>query len=426
MSLPSILSCVSEASRRRRQCARFLACCLLVATPAAFATGYAVRDGAIVNANGERIPIRGISHFGFQGKTLQPQFLWTMGWRQQIAQIKQLGFNAIRVPFAPATLYDTTPSEKHGYFDARLNPEFVGKTPLQILDIWMAEADRQGMYLMLDLHSVSNQRAYPTWFVTNPADFGITYNQKAYSKDDWIRDLVFVAKRYANLKHFFAIDIYNEPNGSVRWSNGDKRITDPAFFWKTAAEDAAAAVLKANPNLLVFVQGINGNFDGLEATGVPINWGEDFQPQAYQPLNIPADKLVLSPHTYGPDVYKKKSFDAPDFPANLAAYWETLFGQFYPAHAVVIGEWGGKYGNGSGGQKDVVWQNAFVDYLISKNMRDTFYWSYSPNSGDTGGILDDKLKVREDKLALLKRLWGTDDGGGRDGVPKAPGSPRIH
>jgi hypothetical protein len=215
-----------------------------------------------------------------------------------------------------------------------------------------------------------------------------------------------VARRYAHLPRFLGIDIYNEPNGIVRWSTGDANMANPIYFWKTAAEAAAAAVLAANPNLLVFVQGINGNFDGRENTGIPMNWGEDFQPQAYQPLSIVTSKLVLTPHTYGPDVYVKTSFAAANFPANLAADWEMLFGQFSTVHPVVVGEWGGKYGQGTGGQADASWQNAFVDYLLSKGIRSSFYWCYTPNSGDTGGILDDALQVRADKMALLQKLWG--------------------
>jgi aryl-phospho-beta-D-glucosidase BglC (GH1 family) len=270
----------------------------------------------------------------------------------------------------------------------------------------MAEADRQGMYVLLDFHSVSKVRQYPTWFLSNPADFPLIYNNQAYTKDNWIRDLVFVAQRYAHLSHFFGIDIYNEPNGIVRWSSGDPGITDPIYFWKAAAESASAAVLAANPNLLIFVQGINGNFDGIENTNIPMNWGEDFQPLRYQPLNIPTDKLVLTPHTYGPDVFPKSSFSAPSFPANLPAHWDKLFGQFHQTHPVVVGEWGGKYGQGTGGQQDVVWQNAFVDYLLSKGIRNSFYWCYTPNSFDTGGILKDNLEVHPGKMALLHRLWG--------------------
>ena len=85
-----------------------------------------------------------------------------------------------------------------------------------------------------------------------------------------------------------------------------------------------------------------------------------------------------------------------------------MFGQYFGSQAVVIGEWGGQYGRGKSGQKDVKWQQALVGYLLANNVRSSFYWCYTPNSADSGGILDDSLKVRQDKLALLRRLWGTD------------------
>ena len=377
-----------------------------LATAGAMAAGFTAKAGKIYDAAGQEVQLRGISHYGFNTPILQPQFLWAMGWKQQIAQMKSLGFNAIRVPFVPDTLYTTIPVNQLSYLDPNLNADLVGKTPLQALDLWMAEADRQGMYLLLDFHSVSMQRQYPTWFVSNPADFGLIYNKQAYTKENWTRDLALVAKRYAALPHFLGIDIYNEPNGIVRWSTGDPSASNPIYHWKAAAEAAAAAVLAANPNLMIFVQGINGNFDGLEKTNIAMNWGEDFQPQAYQPLDIPKDKLVLSPHTYGPDVYRKASFGAANYPNNLAADWEALFGQFSKKHPIVVGEWGGKYGSGTGGQQDVTWQNAFVEYLLAKGIRSSFFWCYTPNSGDTGGILDDALKVRADKLALLQKHWG--------------------
>jgi aryl-phospho-beta-D-glucosidase BglC (GH1 family)/lysophospholipase L1-like esterase len=378
----------------------------IAATTNAIAAGYFAQTGKIYDAQGQEIQIRGVSHYGFNATILQPQYLWAMGWKEQIAQIKSLGFNAIRVPYVPDTLYNKTPVNQLSYIDAKLNPDLIGKTPLDVLDLWMAEANRQGMYILLDFHSVSMVRQYPTWFVSNPADFNLIYNKQAYTKENWIRDLVYVAKRYAHLTHFLGIDIYNEPNGTVRWSVGDPNVTNPIYHWKAAAESASAAVLAANPNLLIFVQGINGNYDNIENSNIPTNWGENFQPQAYQPLNIPYDKLVLTPHTYGPDVYVKSSFSDPTFPANLPAHWDTLFGQFFQTHPVVIGEWGGKYGQGTGGQQDVTWQNALVDYLLSKGVRNSFYWCYTPNSGDTGGILDDNLNVRQDKMALVRKLWG--------------------
>jgi len=378
------------------------------------AQGFHAFIGKLYDSAGKEVQLRGISHQGFAAyDVLRPQYLWQMGWKQQLAQIKSLGFNAVRIPFTPDTLYDQRKMGDPGFSsNAPLNDDLKGMTPLQVLDAFMIECDRLGLYMLPDFHSVTAKTLYQLWYVNNAADFDLIYNKQAYTKADWIRDLVLVAKRYATLPYFLGLDIYNEPYGKARWGKGDLNAPNPANFWKPAAEEAAAAVLAANPNLLIFVQGVGPNFDGKEDTTIPMNYGEDFQPQAYNPLNVPADKLVLSPHTYGPDVWPKSSFRAGNFPNNLAGDWERLFGQFHPKHPVIIGEWGGRYGKGvsystgPSGPADISWQNALVDYLIRKGIRSSFYWCYTPNSGDTGGILDDQLNVREDKMALLRRHWG--------------------
>jgi len=370
--------------------------------PGVTPAGYAVKAGKIFDAAGQEVHLRGISHHGFNGSGLQPQNLWNQNWQKQIAHMKALGFNAIRLPFVPDTLY--APASAREYVDARLNPDVAGLTPLQFLDLWMAEADRQGMYILLDFHSVSKKSQYFHPFVTDPNDYGAgkwveTYNRQPYTSLDWLRDLRFVAMRYAKLRHFIGIDIFNEPRDRIRWTTTDPKLAG----WKPLAESAASAILEANPNLLVFVQGITANWDGKEKQ-LPLNWGENLQPQAYAPLNIPATKLVFAPHTYGPDVFVKSSFSSPNYPENLAADWETLFGFLSPQHAVVPGEWGGRYGVGGAGVNDVKWQDAFVTWMISKGIRSSFYWAYI-NSGDTGAIVNDDLTVREDKMMLLREHW---------------------
>ncbi|NJO13292.1 MAG: hypothetical protein HC872_07330 [Gammaproteobacteria bacterium] len=57
----------------------------------AFAAGYHVANGKIYDPNGQEVQVRGISHFGFNAPILQPQYLWAMGWKEQIAQIKKPG-----------------------------------------------------------------------------------------------------------------------------------------------------------------------------------------------------------------------------------------------------------------------------------------------------------------------------------------------
>lgn len=381
--------------------------------------GYRAEAGKVLDGNGDAVQLRGINMFGFDSDILIPQYLDVMGWKEQLAQVKTLGFNAVRLPFVPETLYSTqiVGEDLDTFVDADLNADLIGKTPLEVLDLWMAEADRQGLYVVLDFHSVAKGVLFPLWHSEDPDDYaenGLapTYNFEPYTSQDWVRDLVFVAERYAELSHFVGIDLYNEPHGDARWGESNLPY-DSDNDWKLAAERAAAAVLEANPNLLIFVQGIDLNLDGIEET-LPVNYGENLQAESYRPLDIASNKLVLFPHTYGPDaLYEtpKASFSAADFPANLAQDWETLFGRFQPVppivlgKTVIIGEFGGFYGTGPSGEQDVLWHDALVDYLISKDMRSAFYWCYTPNSDGTGGILNEDLSLREDKLAMLNRLF---------------------
>jgi len=373
------------------------------------ASGYTVKAGEIYDA-GEKTQFRGMNHHGFNAwDVLRPTMLWDMAWKPQITIMRDdIGANAIRLPIVPDTLYSTRKMGEKGFSFLKLpeNQDLVGKTPLQVLDLWMEEADRQGMYIVIDIHSVSGRNLYFHPYVTDPNDYGAgqwieTWNRQPYTKDHWLRDLAFVADRYKTLRKFAAVDIFNEPHDRIRWMP----TADPLIAgWKPLAEAASKVILAANPKLLVFVEGIGPNWDGREDPKMPINWGESFQPQAYLPLDIPADKLVLSPHSYGPDVSYEPEFDAPYYPHNLAKNWEILFGKFHPQFTVIPGEWGGRYGQGGIGRKDVEWQDAFVDYMRSKKMTSSFYWALL-NSQDTGDMFDAQGKLRPDKVALLNKHW---------------------
>jgi IPT/TIG domain len=58
-----------------------------------------------------------------------------------------------------------------------------------------------------------------------------------------------------------------------------------------------------------------------------------------------------------------------------------------------------KYGQGAGGQADVTWQNAFVDYLLSKAIRSSFYRCYAPNSGS--------FSPRQGRVGTMVTLYGS-------------------
>ena len=88
--------------------------------------------------------------------------------------------------------------------------------------------------------------------------------------------LDLLAKRYAGNDAVIGVDLHNEPHGKATWGSGD-----PATDWRLAAEKAGNAILAANPNLLIIVEGIEqykgdwywwgGNLMGARADPVRLN-----------------------------------------------------------------------------------------------------------------------------------------------------------
>lgn len=341
-------------------------------------------DGKIYH-NGSKIKLNGVSWFGFENQTMVAHGLWERNWQDMITQIKNTGFNAVRIPYCPNTLRNSPVSS----IDYSQNPDLRNLNSLDLLDKFMNEMNRQKLHLLLDVHTVNCQNITDLWYTDS------------YSQADWIRDLVFVANRYKNLEYFMGIDIKNEPKGVATWGTNDSR-TD----WRLASQKAGREILSNNPNLLIFVQGVQ---DNLVCSDNSIShwWGGNFEPEMCHPIDnnfIPGNKLVYSPHVYGPDVHPQSYFSDSSFPSNMSKIWDTHFGFLHDQNkSVVIGEYGGKYGHG-GDPKDIVWQNAITDYFISKNICDGFYWSWNPNSGDTGGILmDDWKSIHQDKVDLINK-----------------------
>jgi endoglucanase len=136
-----------------------------------------------------------------------------------------------------------------------MNPDLQGKNSLVVMDIVIEEMTKNGMFVLLDHHRPDCNAISDTPMVAG------------YSLDDWIRDLVFVTQRYKNNPLVFGIDIKNEPHGTARWGNGNI-----ATDWKMQAEKAGQAVLAENPNLLIFVEGIEKN-DGDCQDNLSHWWG---------------------------------------------------------------------------------------------------------------------------------------------------------
>ncbi len=372
----------------------FLPLFFIVSPPVQAVSNFTANDGNMYD-DGQPIMIKGINWFGFETSNHVVHGLWSRNWQDMVDQMKGLGFNALRIPFCPQTLDGVGVDS----IDYSKNADLQGKNSLQILDGLLGYLNDQQMYFILDSHRPDCYGQSPLWYTDS------------YSEQEWQDDLVFVADRYKNLDYFLGVDLKNEPHGAT-WGTGNAS-TD----WNTAAEKAGQAILSTNPNVLIFIAGITENPSCSSNTNS--FWGENIEPQVCYPIStdfIPANKQVFIPHVYGPDVYNQPYFSDPNFPNNMPQIWDTHFGFARDdGLTLAIGEWGGKYGHG-GDPKDTIWQDAFSQYLQDRQICHSFYWSWNPNSGDTGGILQDDWQTPwSDKVAMLNDYYAgcSVDGGGQ-------------
>ncbi len=301
-----------------------------------------------------------------------------------LAQIKSLGYNVIRLPYSVQALRAASVSGIN--FDLGSNRELQGKTPIEVMDLVIQEAGRQGLLILLDSHRLNNQRIPELWY------------GDGFTEADWIGTWTMLAERYKNQPNVIGADLKNEPHGRASWGT-NKKETD----WRLAAERSGNAILKVNKNWLIVVEGVENNVPGQR---LKRHWmGGNLEGVRQFPVRLSVrNKLVYSPHEYGPGVFDQPWFSERSFPKNLLDRWETGF--FFIARQkiapVLVGEFGGRKVDKT--SKEGIWQRQFVNFLQKNNLSFT-YWSWNPNSQDTGGILlDDWQAIDQPKQQLLSQL----------------------
>lgn len=368
---------------------------------------FSTEGNQIVDAEGNTVQIAGVNWFGFESPNASPHGLWTRGYKEMMDQMKDLGFNTIRLPFASDMLHAATASG----IDYSKNPDLQGLTPLQIMDKIVDYAGEIGMRIILDHHRSS--------LGAGTSDNGLWYDS-SHSEGQWIADWQMLAERYADDPAVIGADLHNEPyNGT--WGGGG------ANDWAAAAERAGNAIGDVNPNWLIFVEGV-GSYGGESYW-----WGGNLMGVRDRPIDLDLDdKLVYSAHDYGNSVYAQSWFQNPDFAQHLPEVFDEAWGYIYREGIapVYIGEFGTKLQD----PKDAPWLEALTSYMSGDFDNDGdidipstdqgiswTYWSWNPNSGDTGGILkDDWTSVHTDKLAYLAAIqfdFESDVPGGEGGTP---------
>lgn len=334
--------------------------------------------GKIVDSNGRPVKLVGVSWFGFETTACSPHGLGTRNWQDMLLQMRRVGFNVVRFPYSNMLFDAPCPPMGINY---KKNPDLIGLQGLALMDKIVNGAGRVGLKVILDRHSATPEtRNDDLWYT------------EAVPESRWISDWVMLARHYLGNRTVIAADLHNEPHGGATW--GDGKATD----WRQAAERAGNAVLAVNPHLLILVEGIQYYHNDQYW------WGGQLLGATQYPVRLShPDKLVYSPHDYGPSVSPEAWFNAPDYPNNLPAVWNQHWGDL-PSKGtpILVGEFSGK---SVGDDPEGKWQRALVSYLDKRGIG-LIYWAWNPDSTDTDGMLSkDWTTINKRELdAVLGRL----------------------
>ncbi len=347
----------------------------------------------ILDTNGNTVRIAGISWFGFETKEEVAHGLAYQDYRQILHTISMNGFNTVRLPFSNQMIEKPIVPPLENSPDA-VNSGLAGLSSLQILDKIITAAGAEGLKVILDNHrSEAGNSNEPS---------GLWYTSD-YPERNWIADWEFLIERYQSFKDpggnpiVIGVDLRNEPFTMVRglptgscWTGdtttGGCPASDTAHNWPQAAGRAATAILNINPNLLVFVEGV-------DCYSGSCNWqGGNLEGAGAFPVELPfSGHLVYSAHDYGPDVSPQPWFTNATTNESLQALWVRHWA--YLSIGNIAPVWLGEFGTtntdrdvqsntpGSQGQ----WFSALVNFLRAQPRINWSYWAV--NGEDRTGLL---------------------------------------
>ncbi|MBI2954644.1 MAG: glycoside hydrolase family 5 protein [Chloroflexi bacterium] len=329
--------------------------------------------------------ITGLNWSGMEDGNYTPGGLGVRKWPEVLDQVAGLGYNTLRLPFSNQAI---EPGRRIGGANFALNPDLQGLSGLEMLDRLVAGARDRGLKVILDRHR-------PT-----PGSWGPLWYDDEVSDERWIADWRMLAARYYGNDTVIGVDLHNEPRGPATWGSGGRDVD-----WRLAAERASDAILEVNPYLLIFVEGVE-SFDGHRYW-----WGGNLMGVRTAPvrLRVP-NRVVYSPHDYGPNISAQPWFYESDFPLNLPGVWDRHWGYIKKENIapVVLGEFGGR---SVGSDREGQWQRSLIAYLKERDIG-ALVWSLNPG-WDTGGVLAaDWQTVERDKQEAYRQFLAAplDDG----------------
>ena len=137
----------------------FLVCllALIVNTPSAFAQGrgyWHTSGNQILDADNKVVRIASVNWYGFETTDQIIHGLWAQDYHAILNDIKNLGYNAIRMPYSNQMVENPINPTNFGASNGGgfINTDLKGLNALQIMDKIIATAGALGLRVILDNH----------------------------------------------------------------------------------------------------------------------------------------------------------------------------------------------------------------------------------------------------------------------------------
>lgn len=344
----------------------------------------------LADACGNRFKMKSVNWYGGSDTWHVPIGLEKQSIAHIAGLIRQMGFNSVRLPFSNQAIHVTAPVNP-AYVTA--NAELIGKTPLQVYDAVVKGLTDAGIVVVLNNHTTSSE------WCCNYDDNGLWWTNWTYpqSTAQWQADWAFMANRYSSNPLVAAADLRNEVR--TMNGNGDLDPISPKWAdrggndWRKAATNAGNAIVRANPKMLVIVEGIN--FTGMTAAlGA---YRPHLQPVYNDPVGlIKPGKLMYAAHNYGyigPKATGGSSFvDGPNpvlyRDMSKTSFYDTLNKEFgyvaNPDKTYSAPVWVSEFGVGFDGASaaDQTWFANLTSYLADNDL-DFAYWALNGTKTDS-------------------------------------------
>ncbi|MBX9748047.1 MAG: cellulase family glycosylhydrolase [Roseococcus sp.] len=348
---------------------------------------YSTSGNQIIDEHGDPVRLKSVNWFGMEGYLGVPDGLYTRNWQDMMEQMKEVGFDSIRLPFS---LQNIQPGVMPNNIVYSINPDLRGLSNLEVMDKVVDYAGKLGMKIILDCHRSSSGNG--------PNENGLWYDNN-FTEAQWIDTWKSLAQRYDGNSTVIGMDLQNEPH-AASWAD-----------WSAAVERAGNAIHEVNPELLIIVEGVS------QYQGASYWWGGQLAGVRDDPVVLnQANKVVYSPHDYPNSVWPQQWFQVNEFPENMPQVFRDAWGFIFEEGIAPI--YLGEFGSELIAAKDIAWMDKIVQYLNGDfntdgvvDIPDTqegmsfAYWSWNPNSSYTGGILmDDWATPHAHKLAAIEPL----------------------